>query len=96
MTTWKKIKPKSNNSRRKLKDKFGSYCFLEPKQLKYPICNQYTGKVSCKGLNAANYFLNINIGKLRKMKSKTNKKKLKKYIKLKRKSLKFKKKCIHN
>ena len=94
MTTWKKIKPKTRNSRKKMKDKYGSSCFLEPKRLKYPICNPYTGKVNCKGLNAANYYLNLNIGKLRKMKSKTNKKKLKKYIKLKRKSLRLKKKCI--
>ena len=73
---WKNIKAHSTKSRKNMKDKHGSNCFLDPKNLKYPICNKFTGKQECIGLNAANYYLNLNIGRLtKKMKqNKTQKK----------------------
>ena len=92
MTTWKKIKPKSTKSRKSMKKKYGNSCFLDAKNLKYPICNKYTGKQECKGLRAAEYYLNINIGKIIKRKLKTKKKQLKQYFRLKRKSSKLVKK----
>ena len=92
---WKNIKPHSNKSRKNMKTKYGSKCFLEPKTLKYPICNKFNGKQECMGLYAADYYLNLNIGKLNK-KINSNKKnvytkKLKKYNKLKSKSDRLKK-----
>lgn len=87
---WKNIKPHSEKSRRSMKTKYGPKCFLEPKTMKYPICSKYTGKQECMGLYAADYYLNINIGKIKNKKSKTlrNKyaSKLKKYETLKKKS----------
>jgi len=44
--------PKSPSGRKKMLDKFGDECFLEPNKLKYPICDPQ-GKVSKKGVNAA-------------------------------------------
>ena len=44
--------PKSPSGRKKMLDKFGNECFLEPNKLKYPICNPQ-GKVSKKGVDAA-------------------------------------------
>ena len=98
---WKNIKPHSNKSRKNVKTKYGNKCFLDAKRMKYPICNKYTGKPECSGLRAADYYLNLNIGKIinRKKRDKTmtkNKKtinkKLGKYYKLKNKSNKLKKK----
>lgn len=103
--TWKNIKPHSRQSRKNMKLKHGSKCFLEPRRMKYPICNKYNGKPECQGLMAADYYLNINIGKLentkkqnKSMKQKDRKqrnKKLDKYYKLKNKSntIKRKLKC---
>ena len=48
---WRNIKPTKN--RKTFKKKYGSRCFLLPKQLKYPICHKKTGKINCKGLLAA-------------------------------------------
>ena len=103
--TWKNIKPHGNQSRKNMKQKYGNKCFLEPRRMKYPICNKFNGKPECMGLSAAEYYLNINIGKLenKKKKTKTIKKKdketmhkkLDKYYKLKNKShtLKLKLDC---
>ena len=103
--TWKNIKPHSSKSRKNMKQKHGNKCFLEPRRMKYPICNKFNGKPECMGLSAADYYLNINIGKLenKKKQNKTIKqkdkkimnKKLDKYYKLKNKSntLKLKLKC---
>lgn len=41
------------SSRRALKSKCGSRCFLIPKELKFPICTSRSCKVSCKGLVSA-------------------------------------------
>ena len=101
---WKNIKPHSNKSRKNLKTKYGNRCFLDAKRMKYPICNKYTGNPECMGLRAADYYLNLNIGKLNKKKrqdkttSKNKKiinKKLNKYYKLKNKSNKLKKKICN-
>ena len=74
--------------------------------MKYPICNKYNGKPECMGLSAADYYLNINIGKLenkkkqnKSMKQKDKKalnKKLGKYYKLKNKSNTLKRKLNCN
>jgi hypothetical protein len=101
---WKNMKPHSEHSRKTMKQKYGSRCFLEPKRMKYPICSKFTGKQECIGLQAADYYLNINIGKVKNklkrqdktnLKGKTKKtltKKLKKYESIKRKSDILKKK----
>ena len=101
MAKWRNVKPHSAKSRKTMKSKYGSSCFLEPKTLKYPICNKFNGKKECQGLYASDYYLNINIGKIKKklknksLKNKKEKpvytKKLNKYLKLKSKSDKIKK-----
>jgi hypothetical protein len=91
---WKNIKSNKVLSRKKLLKKYGHRCFLEPKTLKYPICNKFNGKQECIGHRAAQYYLNINLKKVKKKLNKKSKKLLKKYQTLKQKSLKFtKKKC---
>lgn len=88
--TWKNIKPHSVASRKKMRKKYGSRCFLDPMRYKYPICNRYNGKEECVGHYAAQYYLNINIGKLKKKKkNKKSTKRIQKYLKIKNKSLKF-------
>lgn len=64
---WRNIKPHKN--RKTFKKKYGSKCFLLPKQLKYPICHKRTGKVNCKGLLAAHNRAALSIR--RKLKPKT-------------------------
>jgi hypothetical protein len=44
--------------RKSYRKKYGSRCFLKPKDLSYPICTQ--GKIDCRGLYAANYYLRLN------------------------------------
>ena len=64
--------------------KYGSRCFLLPKQLKYPICNKFTGKIECVGLSAAQSRAALSI--YRKLKPKTySYKKIKKTAKQLRK-----------
>jgi hypothetical protein len=38
--------------------KYGSRCFLRPRDKSYPICSH--GKIDCKGLRAAQYYLRLN------------------------------------
>ena len=47
--------------RKSYKNRYSSKCFLDPKRLKYPICSK--GHVSCKGLNAAQYYARLNKNK---------------------------------
>ena len=47
--------------RKSYKNLYSSKCFLDPKRLKYPICSK--GRVSCKGLNAAQYYARLNKNK---------------------------------
>lgn len=47
---WKRL---STSSRRILKTKCGSRCFLMPKENKFPVCAAGSCKVSCKGLVSA-------------------------------------------
>ena len=84
---WKDIKPHTSKERKTMKRKYKSKCFLEPKTMKYPICNKYTGKVDCKGIYAAQYYTNIH--NARKLKPRM------KYLGLAKKieSLKKKYKC---
>ena len=82
---WRNIKPKTMRQKKNMKKKYKSKCFLEPKTLKYPVCNPKTGKISCKGLNAADYYLRLHVA--RKLKP------ISKYKKLQRKSKKLRKKC---
>ena len=49
--------------------KYGKRCFLLPNELKYPICNKYTGKIECIGLSAAQSRAALSI--YRKLKPKT-------------------------
>ena len=37
-----------------------------PENLKYPVCSKYSGKINCKGIYGALYYLNLNISKLLK------------------------------
>ena len=92
---------KKITTRKRIKKKYGSRCFLEPKRYKYPICNKHNGKINCNCLNHADYYLNINIGKLmkktKKIKPKEIQKKMNKYFALKNKSIKIRKKyCKKN
>lgn len=43
--------------RKTYKKKYGSRCFLLPKENKFPICTD--GKVDCKGLYAAQFYNNM-------------------------------------
>ena len=38
--------------------KYGSRCFLRPRNRSYPICSH--GKIDCNGLRAAQYYLRLN------------------------------------
>ncbi len=49
---WKKQSPK-RSERKSMITKCGSACFLDPKNLKYPICQKRSCKRSCKGIVAA-------------------------------------------
>jgi len=40
------------------KKKYGTRCFLRPRTKSYPICKK--GKIDCKGLNAASYYIRLN------------------------------------
>lgn len=101
---WKKVKPDSIASRKKVKSKYGSRCFLVPNKLKYPICSKYSGKINCNALNAADYYLNINIGRTTKKVNKllknnngkfikSEKNKIKKYYNIKKKLYSVKKRA---
>lgn len=77
LSKWKAVKPHTMTSRNKMKAKYGNKCFLVPNKMKYPICSKYSGKINCNGINAAEFYLNINIGRSLKkarslMRSKTN------------------------
>ena len=65
---WKNISP-SKKTLKTYKKKYGKQCFLLPSQNKYPICNKYNGKVSCKGLLAAHNRAMLSV--YRKLKPKT-------------------------
>ena len=106
--SWKKVKPHTIKSRKNVKTKYGNKCFLDSRRLKYPICSKYSGKINCKGIYGALYYLNLNIAKLLKnitrkkqdktkqdktnLQSKLINKKLKKYNTLKKRALKLKNK----
>lgn len=49
---WRDMDP-PKKTLKSFKKKHGNKCFLRPKELKYPICDKYKGKVNCKGLLAA-------------------------------------------
>lgn len=51
---WSDMKPKSRSSRREMLSKCGKSCFLEPNELKYPICPNKSCSPSCKGIVSAN------------------------------------------
>ena len=40
---WRDMKPHTPRERKNMLKKYGSRCYLLPKELKYPICNKYTG-----------------------------------------------------
>ena len=97
MKSWKHIKPHSQKSRTRVYQKYGKRCFLDPRRKKYPVCNRYNGKEECKGHQAAQYYLNINIGKLKKKRDKSSTQKRDKYKRLRQKSLKrMKRVCSSN
>jgi hypothetical protein len=55
------------------KKRYGSRCFLRPRDKAYPICTR--GKIDCKGLRAAQYYSRLNKQKplLKKIKTLKNK-----------------------
>ena len=59
--------------RRSYKRKYGSRCFLNPRENTYPICKN--GKIDCKGLRAAMYYIRLNDEKKLKKRAITLKKK---------------------
>jgi hypothetical protein len=48
---------KAPHYRKSYKKKYGSKCFLVPKENKYPIC--YKGKPNCLGIRAADFYINM-------------------------------------
>lgn len=60
---WKDMKPHTTTEKLKMKRKYNSKCFLEPTEMKYPICNKFDGNVECKGIYAAEYYVNIHKSK---------------------------------
>lgn len=95
--TWKQIKPQSRKARLRILKKYGQGCFLDPHGLKYPICNKYNGKKECLGHYAAQYYLRIHSGKLKRKRNKIDTRKRKKYIRLLDKSKSFtSKQCNKN
>lgn len=81
---WRDMKPHTHRERKNMLRKYGSRCFLLPKELKYPICNKFTGKIECVGLSAAQSRAALSI--YRKLKPKTySYKKIKKTAKQLRK-----------
>jgi hypothetical protein len=83
---WKTIKPQTQKARTTLLRKYGRSCFLEPKTKKYPVCNKYSGKKECIGHYAAQYYLNINAGKLKRKRNPVDTNKRQKYLRLLKKS----------
>jgi|TARA_A100001015_G_scaffold321220_1_gene450845 hypothetical protein len=83
MAPWKKMKPHSKKQRQTMKKKYGNKCFIEPKNLKLPICNKKNGEIQCKGLRAAQYYTQIHVSKKLKPRKKylTRLKKIKKLTK---------------
>ncbi len=63
--------------------KYGSRCFLRPRDKAYPICTN--GRVDCKGLRAAAYYLRFNPTPILQNKVKTLQKKYCKKLKTTRK-----------
>jgi len=55
------------------KKRYGSRCFLRPRDNAYPVCTK--GKISCKGIHAALYYARLNKenGVLQKAKTLKNK-----------------------
>ncbi len=66
---WRDMKPHTRRQRKNMLEKYGARCFLLPKELKYPICNKYNGKIECVGLSAAQSRAALSI--YRKLKPKT-------------------------
>ena len=50
---WKKEAPKTKGDRRKELAKCGSKCFLDPKNLAYPVCAKGSCRPTLKGVQAA-------------------------------------------
>jgi len=59
--------------RNSYKKRYGSRCFLRPRDKAYPICTN--GVVDCKGIRAALYYTRLNKNKKLMRKAKTLKKK---------------------
>ena len=81
---WRDMKPHTQRERKNMLKKYGSRCYLLPKELKYPICNKKTGKIECVGLSAAQSRAALSI--YRKLKPKTySYKKIRRQVKTLRK-----------
>ena len=93
---WKSIKPHSQVSRTNMLRKYGYSCFLDPKRKKYPVCNKYNGKKECVGHYAAQYYLNINAGKLKNKRNRVAAKKRKKILEFVEKVYLVHKKALHS
>ena len=50
---WSLMSPKTKRSRKSIKSRCGSKCFMDSKNLKYPICSPWSCKPNCKGIRAA-------------------------------------------
>lgn len=59
--------------RKSYKKRYGSRCYLRPKNQTYPICKK--GKIDCKALHAASYYIRLNHEKKLKKKLATLKRK---------------------
>ncbi len=59
--------------RNSYKRRYGTRCFLRPRDKKYPICSK--GMIDCKGLRAALYYTRLNKEKELQKRGRTLKKK---------------------
>lgn len=50
---WTKVAPKTKSERESIKKRGGENCFLDPKNLKYPVCRKTDAEFDCRGALAA-------------------------------------------
>jgi len=81
---WRNIKPHTMKQRKNMYKRYGKRCFLLPKELKYPVCNKYTGKMECVGLLAAQNRAALSVYRRLKPKSYSYKKIMNKAKKLRK------------
>lgn len=50
---WSKVAPKTKSERESVKQRGGASCFLDPKNLKFPVCRKTDAEFDCRGALAA-------------------------------------------